>query len=136
MATIQIKSNISFKELLKGVEQMDSSSLEKFVNQVLHIHAKRKAKNLDEKETELFLKINSVIPQEKLQEIDALNKIKEAKGLSDAEQKKLLDLVLEVEVLNAERIKYLGELAVLKNVPLRKLMEDLKMLPLNSADAE
>ncbi|MFT5912057.1 MAG: hypothetical protein ACI9XO_003589, partial [Paraglaciecola sp.] len=30
MATIQVKSNVSFNELLKGVEQMDSSSLENF----------------------------------------------------------------------------------------------------------
>jgi hypothetical protein len=44
--------------------------------------------------------------------------------------------VLEVEVLNAERIKYLSELAALRNVSLRELMKDLKMLPILSTNAE
>ena len=41
MRTVEIKSKVTFQDLLAGVEQLESKDLEAFVEKVLKLRAKR-----------------------------------------------------------------------------------------------
>lgn len=58
MASINIKSENNFTNLLKKVEQLEISDLEKFVENVLKIRARKMAPSLSTKESALLKKIN------------------------------------------------------------------------------
>jgi len=60
MPTVQVKSNIELgiEDILAGIDQLDTPELENFLQQVSQLLARRKAKSLSKKETELLIKIN------------------------------------------------------------------------------
>jgi len=62
MTTPQWQSQVSFDALVAGAEQLNTSDLERFANQVLVIRARRRAPNLSPKESELLQKINQGLP--------------------------------------------------------------------------
>ena len=64
MQTIEVKQGISigFEEIIKGVQQLDNSSLAQFASEINHLVSKRNAKTSDLKETELLKKIKASIP--------------------------------------------------------------------------
>lgn len=84
---------------------------------------------LSEKESELLLKINRGLSDEKAAQYRELMARRQAGSLSPAEQIRLLDLSDEVERLQAERIEHLADLARLRGKPLATLMEELGIRP-------
>lgn len=45
MASVQVKAQLTYDELVKAVEQLNLHDLEKFVSQVISLQAKKKAKS-------------------------------------------------------------------------------------------
>ena len=129
MATIQLQSEVSFDALINGVEQMDTSDLERFANQVLIIRARRRAPTLPRRESELLQQINQRLPVELEHKFGALTAKRRAETLTPDEHQELLELVDEIEQRDAKRVEYLAELAQLRNVPLRTLMAQLGIQP-------
>jgi hypothetical protein len=128
MSTVQIETH-SIPELLKTVEQLSLSELEQFVSQVLALRAKRRAPSLPQTEAELLLKINQGMPPEVQARYSELIDKREAETLTPDEYDELLCLTDQVEEVEARRLKYLTELAELRQTTLSGLMKDLKIRP-------
>jgi hypothetical protein len=129
MATIQLQSQISLDALVSGVEQLSTPDLEWLTNQVLALRARRRAPSLSHKETELLQKINQGLPVEMQQRFDLLTAKRRAETLTPEEYEELLTLSDEIELRDAQRVEYLAELAQLRNISLRLLMQQLDIRP-------
>ena len=84
---------------------------------------------VSEHEATLLQQINLDIPSEKWILYLNLKEKRQKKTLSATEHQELLDLINAVEAANARRIAVLAELAQLRNVPIRVLMEQLGLTP-------
>ncbi len=125
MATIHIKAQLSYEELLNAIDQLNLPDLEKLVSQVISLQAKRKAKSFSKDETELLLKINQKIDPKIKERYDELITKRQEEILSSQEYDELLKLTNEVEKFNVKRVENLTRLAQLRNVTLDELMKNL-----------
>ncbi|MEZ4731542.1 MAG: hypothetical protein R3E79_30860 [Caldilineaceae bacterium] len=125
MTTIQIHSEVSLAELLNGVKRLDTVTLESFADEVLAIRAQRRAPSLPQAESELLIKINQGLPGEVRTRFAELNEKRRAETLIEEEHTELLQLIDQIEAHDVERVKNLGKLAQLRNVPVRTLMKQL-----------
>jgi len=125
MTTIQIHSEVSLAELLNGVKRLDTTALESFADEVLAIRAQRRAPTLSQEESELLIKINQGLPIAVRTRFAQLNEKRRADTLSEEEHAELLGLIDQIEAHDVERVKNLGKLAQLRNIPVRTLMKQL-----------
>ena len=123
MATIQLE--ISPKNLIEAVEQLEDDELSNFVKEVLHVRARRFAPVLNHQESELFQEINQWLTEEETQRRDKLLEKLDVETLTESEYKELLQLNDKVESLNVRRLEALVQLAVLRQTTLDQLMNDL-----------
>jgi len=80
MASVQITSaiNIELDQLLDGVAQLETTDLEKFVEQVALILAQRKATRLHQSESDLLEQISQGIPDSTQQRyVELSNKLRD-----------------------------------------------------------
>ena len=115
------------KQLLEGVKQMDADSLDEFVNQVLLIKAQRSAPHLSAEESLLMAKINQGLSEADQARLQQLIEKRQAELLSDSENQELNRLTNQVENLDAERLRWLGELAKVRNLSVRELIQQLQL---------
>ena len=125
MTVIEMKMEVSLPVLLKGVEQLSTPELENFVAEVLSIQAKRRAPSLPKEEAVLLQKINQGLPVATQQRFDYLHERRRDETLTDEEHQELLALIEQIEESDVQRVKYLGQLAQLRNVSLAVLMKQL-----------
>lgn len=125
MPKLQVEVQLSPEELLSAVEQLSLPDLEQFVSQVLLLQAQRKVNNLPPTEAELLLKINQSIPSETKKYYDELIAKREAETLTPDEYNQLTQFTEQIEKLQAKRIEYLAELALIRKTSLTALMENL-----------
>lgn len=114
-------------ELLQAVHQLSTPDLEDFTSQVLALRAKRRSPSLSQAESELLSKINQGLPSEFWERVDQLRVKQDEDTLTSEERSELIALTEKIEVANVERVKLLGELADLRDVPLSKLIQDLEV---------
>lgn len=129
MASIKIESEISFTDLLKGVEQLEINTLEKFVENVLKIRARKIAPSLSKKESALLKKINKPLPKKLQDRFELLNKKRQLETLTTSEHQELIKITKKFETLNVTRIKALADLSKIRQLPVRDLMKQLGILP-------
>lgn len=129
MPTVKIEAQLSKKDLLQAAQQLSSAELEQFVREILAISAQRKAPSLSHDESELLLKINRDLEREIQQRYEVLIEKRQEKTLTGKEHKELLNLTHKVEQHQATRLKYLSQLAQLRQVSLSKLVEQLGIKP-------
>ena len=125
METIHVKAQLSYDELLKAVEQLKLPELERFVSRVISLCAKKKGESFSKNETELLLKINRQIDPIIQKRYDELISKRQRETLISEEYEELLKLTDQIEKLEAERVKYLSQLAQLRRTPVSKLMKEL-----------
>lgn len=131
MQTIEVKQGISigFEEIIKGVQQLDNSSLAQFASEINHLVSKRNAKTYDLKETELLKKIKASIPASvKRRQKQLYEKMQEG-ALSTIEKDELVLLNNMIEEKTAERILFMGELAKQRNISIQQLATQLEIKP-------
>jgi hypothetical protein len=129
MPTIQIEANLSNEQILNAARQMSRQELSQLVEQVLALRARHEASVLPAAESELLLKINQPVPDDLQRRYDELIARRDERALSPEERQELLGLTDQVELLEAERVKHLIELAQLRHVSLDDLMRSLGMEP-------
>jgi hypothetical protein len=129
MTVIRVEAQVSADQILKAVEQMSSQDLEMFVTEVLKLRAQREIPSLSVSESELLVKINQGIADEMQGRFNELVAKRQRLTLSDEELAELIQLTDEIEHLDAERIKYLGELGRLRGRSLSEIMQDLSICP-------
>ncbi len=117
------------KNLLQGIEILDSQELDDFVQRLLKIRANKIAPSLNEKETELFQKINLGLSDEQRTEMNFLIIKRQQENISLSELDALIKLTTISEKLNVERIKALAQLSALRKISLPDLMEQLGIKP-------
>jgi CBS domain containing-hemolysin-like protein len=125
MLSVQVRSQVSLEELLKGVAQLEARELEHFVARVLAIRAQRLAPSLIKEEAELLERIGhglSPADQERYRELMAK---RQAETLSPEEHAELLEWTGRIEQADAERVRALSSLAQLRGVSVEEVMTDL-----------
>jgi hypothetical protein len=116
------------QSLLQSVSQMPLVELESFVHQLNAVILRKKTTNEQVQDTILLDKINStVLDKTKRQRYQALVYILEMKNISDAEHAELMNLVEQEEKIRVKRLKYLIQLAQLRNITLPQLMKNLEL---------
>jgi hypothetical protein len=129
MSIVEIRSQVSLDELLKGVAQLDMPELEHFISQVLTLRAKRLASSLPHEEAELLQKINQGLPSDVQQRYDELTVKRRAETLLPEEHQELLAFIDRIERADAERVQALAELAQLRHISVTTLMAELGIHP-------
>ena len=129
MSTVQVRTELPFDELLKAVQQLGLPDLEQLMSQLLALQAQRRDSSLPEVETELLLKINQGLPRDVQERFDELVVKRRGEVLTHDEHEELLRLTDQIERADARRAKYMAELARLRGISLRALMEDLGIRP-------
>lgn len=117
-----VNLEVTTENLLNAVAQMPESEFIRFVEKVKEIRIKRKPLA----ENDLIHKINTIYSAEKRQRYNRLYKKFKEENITPKEHKELLKLNDEFEILNAERLEYLGELAKLREQPFEKVVKEFK----------
>ncbi|HZF37708.1 MAG TPA: STAS/SEC14 domain-containing protein [Blastocatellia bacterium] len=103
------------------------------MRQVLNPAKRRKVKvlRLSKKETELFLKINRTLPEDKQQRYDELTEKRFEETLTKREHAELLRLIEELEQIWIGRWQAVIDLAKLRKIAPREMMRQLGVDPDN-----
>jgi hypothetical protein len=123
MTIIQLE--VSRDNLLQAIEQLDTDELSDLVSDLLYLRARRHANVLSDREAELFQQINRWLTLEEQTRRNELQKKLEAKILTEREHQELMQLNEKAEMLNAERVEALAQLATIRQTTLDQLMHDL-----------
>jgi hypothetical protein len=116
---------MSLDELIQAANQLDSSDLDRLLQQVVILRAHRKANVQTLEEAQLLHKINQGIDPELRAQYQTLRAKLEAETLTDAEYNTLIQLSNQIEQFGAQRLEALANLAQLRQVSLSELMETL-----------
>lgn len=125
MPSVEVRSQVSLDELLRGVAQLDSGELEHFVSRVLTLRAQRIAPILVKEEARLLEKVNQGLSPANQERYRQLNAKRQAETLDPEEHAELLELIGRIEVADADRVRALTGLAQLRKVSVEELMADL-----------
>jgi hypothetical protein len=128
MPSIQITSKVSFEDLFNGVKSLKNQDFEQFVEKIMQLKAQRQAEFIPTAEADLLAKINQSLSVEVLERYQVLQTKRSEEVLTEREFQELSDIVEQKELLNAERLKYLGELAIIRRKSLREVMQELDLL--------
>lgn len=90
---------------------------------------KTKASRLSKRETELFLKINRTLPEDKQQRYDELTEKRIEGTLTKKEHAELLRLIEEIGQIWVERLQAVIDLAKLRKISPREMMRQLGVNP-------
>ncbi len=135
MQTIEIQKGVKvgFEDLLKGAAQMGTEDLERFMDKLSHLLARRKTPKPSERELELLKIIYEPLKAKTQHRYDMLSAKLQAESISPKEHQELLDLVEVAEGHNVDWLKALIELAQLRGVSVEDLMMQLGLSQLKAA---
>lgn len=119
----------SYVRLLEAVERMSPAELDRFAADVLSLRARRIAHVLTPDESVLFERINDAFPQQERERLASLRCRGDDETLSEAEYRELIDLEDRLELLNANRLGALTQLAALRGATLAVVMNQLGIGP-------
>jgi hypothetical protein len=119
----------STQQLLDAIAQLPPKELEAFVVQVLKLRAQRQIPHLSSSESELLLKINRSLSKPQQLRFDQLVAKRQELTITEPELAELIEVTEQIELLNAERMASLAELAISRNQTLNQIMQDLGIHP-------
>ena len=121
--------DLGLDDILNGISELDTKDLEKFIQKIGHLIARRKVAHLPERESQLMMKINKAISaplQKRYEHLLAKNR---EETITPIEHEELLKVIEKVETKNAERLECLIELSRIRNISLDTLMRQLHLSP-------
>lgn len=116
---------MSVDELLLKVDELDTTELDRLADRVHWLRARKKAPVLEPRETELLIEINRALPAESHQRYQTLAQRRSEETLTEVEHQELIQLSDRMELLGAQRIQALAQLADFRQISLLQVMEDL-----------
>ena len=122
---IQKGVEVEFEELLKGISQMDTSSLEKFSESVQQLILRRKTPNHTARELVLIKIIYAKLPVATQNRYDLLYKKLQDENIVEKEHQELLKLIDIAEQHNVKWLGALVELAQLRGVSIIEVKKQL-----------
>ncbi|MFN0175867.1 MAG: hypothetical protein ACKVU0_14535 [Saprospiraceae bacterium] len=129
--SITIQLNPSLEHRLRENAQKKGVGVDQFVMQFLERNfpeEKSGALTVSKREAELLHKVNLNIPSKTWDLYLQLKAKRQSKTATEAELSDLQSITAQVEVANAQRIAVLAELAQIRNVSIRVLMEQLGLV--------
>ena len=123
------------QNLLYNAAQMPLTELEAYVQQLNSLITRKRTTDTNLRDTVLLDKITrTVLDKVKRERYQALIYKLEMETISDTEHAELLELVEREEKIRVKRLKYLIELAQLRNITLPQLMKNLELTkPISSS---
>jgi hypothetical protein len=115
----------SSNAILTAVRQMPIAELEQLVDQVIAIRAERVAPRLSTDESRLLARINQGLTAHDRARMRALIEKRDDETLLEAEWEELTVLTDRLELLHADRLAALAELAKLRGITLDEVMNQL-----------
>jgi hypothetical protein len=131
---MDVVSNIDSQDLLRDAERMPVGELERFVKDVRAMLLRKKTQDKALRERQLLHKINrSILGANDAVRYHALVEKLELGAMTDSEHAELNLLGNQEEKLRNLRVKYMIELAQLRNQTLQEVMLSLGLVPINHA---
>ncbi|EGJ30530.1 MULTISPECIES: hypothetical protein [Moorena] len=125
MENLKVEAQLSYDQLLRAVEQLSLSELEKVGAYIISLQAQRKAPSLSSDQARLLITINQGVPADIQNRYDELIQKRKMETLTAEQYKELLALSDQVETIEAKRVEAMAELARLRQISLSTLMADL-----------
>jgi hypothetical protein len=119
--------DLGLDDILNGISELETKDLEKFMQKIGHLIARRKVAYLPERESQLLMKINKAIPIALQSRYEYLLTRNREEIITPLEHEELLKIIEKVEVKNAERLENLIELSRIRRVSLDVLMRQLHL---------
>lgn len=113
------------KQILNAVKRLPPRELEDFVNRVLVVQAKRRAKSLPDAEIRLLKKIYRKFSPKNSARLRELREKREAQELTPDEFEELALLTDSLEEFHARRMKNLVKLAQIRGLSLEEMLAQL-----------
>jgi hypothetical protein len=119
--------DLGLDDILTGISELDTKDLEKFMQKIGHLIARRKVAHLPERESQLLMKINKAIPATLQNRYNYLLSKNREETITPLEHQELLKVIEKVETKNAERLENLIELSRIRNMSMDALMRQLHL---------
>jgi hypothetical protein len=120
-----LQTSPSLNTILMLMRQMPIVEMEKLVDQIIAIRAERVAPHLMADESALLSRINKSLPAEDRDRMRAIIKKRDDETIIAEEWQELASLTDRLEMLHADRLAALAELAELRSVTLYEIMSQL-----------
>lgn len=111
--------------IIEAVKRLPLAELERLANQVIAIRAERRAPHLTADESALLARINQALPSQERARISTLIIKRDAQTITPAELEELIALTDKLELLHADRLAALAELASLRGITFDEVMSQL-----------
>jgi hypothetical protein len=121
MPVTQTKNELLSIEL----STLSSSELDKIISQAIFLRAKKQAKFAEKKEANLLVKINQGLNREQQLRFDELAEKLQSENITESERKEFLQLTNQIELLDAKRIKLIGDLAKIRKQTFDETLKEL-----------
>jgi hypothetical protein len=115
----------STNSILMAVRQMPIAEMEQLVDQVIAIRAERIAPHLTADESALLARVNQGLPGDNRVRLRALIEKRDDETITASEWQELAALTDQLELLHADRLAALAELAQLRGVTLAEVISQL-----------
>ena len=116
---------LSVSEILNNVENLETNKFEQLYRELFSLRVKRNGASLNSVESQLLNKINKEFDLEKWERLTYLDWKLEYSALTAKEELESLKLAEAYENYSVERLKSIAQLAMLRQVPIDKLVEQL-----------
>jgi hypothetical protein len=128
--SITLQINPALEKQLRERAAQKGVGVERYVQLLLEKISSKEmdelpAPKLDKTESELLQKISLGLSTDFWERYRALMATKESRLLTETERTLFIEMTDQIEAANAERMKYLIELAQLRQIPLLQLMTQL-----------
>lgn len=117
--------NLAVATLVQEAEQLDNTSLDAFIADVISLRKRREIFNKSKTEALLLQKINKSLSIEQIERFRTLYQKQKGNTLTEQEYSELVSLLDKIEKLNLSRLKHLTALAQLRHISVRELMTQL-----------
>jgi polyphosphate kinase len=118
---------LSVSEILNSVEGLETTKFDQLYRELYALRLQRNSgvSILNEEESQLLSRINTEFDQKKWERLTYLDWKLEFSALSEKEDIESLKLAEAFENYSVERLKYLSKLAIIRQVSIDKLIEQL-----------
>ncbi len=121
--------NKELKQIYQTLQNLSIVELDALMQQIFTLRKQKMPSILSDSESELLRKINTGLPSALQKRYQALIKKRESESLNATEYSELIELTTYAETHNNQRLKYLIDLAQIRNIPLEQLIDDLQLNP-------
>ena len=120
-----MQASITFNEIVTKVTKLSFTELTALSKRIMEIQAERLTDDLPLEEVLLLEKIKKDLPLEVKERFQILKAKRTAETLTEEEYKEYVALIEVVEMDNAEKVKHVGALALLRNRSMMELGKEL-----------